>query len=231
MGAITVKVKKTGGETFKFPSLPESISLKYGTRYQKYDILDIGGVEIPKGTDCEQITWEGEFFGKSKENEPIVIAGQWKEPKQCVTTLQKFIQDNTILRLIVPQLGIDMDTSISSFTPQAYGAYGNIKYSITFVRYRELQIKTAAELNIAAKVVTTKQDRPAPAPSGSQYTVVSGDTLWKIATKKLGGGKNWTKIYDANSAIIEATAKKHKKKSSDHGHWIWPGEVLTIPAS
>lgn len=68
-------------------------------------------------------------------------------------------------------------------------------------------------------------------PAGSSYTIVSGDTLWGIASRKLGSGAKWTKIYDANASTIEAAAKKHRKSGSDHGHWIYPGTTITIPAA
>lgn len=64
---------------------------------------------------------------------------------------------------------------------------------------------------------------------GQAYTVVSGDTLWGIARRFYGTGTKYHIIYDANTDLIESTAKDHGKKSSDNGHWIWPGEVLTIP--
>ena len=61
------------------------------------------------------------------------------------------------------------------------------------------------------------------------YTIVSGDTLWKISTKFLGSGAKYMQIYNANKSVIESTAKSHGKTSSSNGHWIWPGTVLTIP--
>ena len=67
--------------------------------------------------------------------------------------------------------------------------------------------------------------------AASTYTVAKGDTLWGIAKKKLGKGSEYTKIYDANADTIEAAAKSHGKKSSDHGHWIYPGTVLNIPGA
>ena len=67
-------------------------------------------------------------------------------------------------------------------------------------------------------------------PASQAYTVVSGDNLWKIARRFYGGGgSSWKKIYDANAAVIEETAKKCGKTSSDNGHWIYPGCILTIP--
>lgn len=65
--------------------------------------------------------------------------------------------------------------------------------------------------------------------SGSKYTVKSGDTLWSIAKKYYGSGAKYIKIYNANKTIIEKKAKARGKSSSNKGHWIYPGTVLTIP--
>lgn len=215
------------GSTFTFPALPEKIQGKYGAKYQSVDIISQGTVKMPKGTDVAEFSWDGVFFGKSKKKEAIVRTSSWKEPNECINILYDFMKNETVLNLIVTETWINMDVTISSFQPRAIGAYGNIEYSITFVQKKALQIYTTNELNIA----TFPRNDSEPPPSGEDttYTVVSGDSLWKIAAAKLGSGSKWTKIYDANASTIEAEAKKHGKSSSDHGHWIWPGEVLTIP--
>ena len=38
--------------------------------------------------------------------------------------------------------------------------------------------------------------------SGKVYDVVSGDSLWKIAKKKLGSGARWTRIFSLNAVNI-----------------------------
>lgn len=78
-------------------------------------------------------------------------------------------------------------------------------------------------------VSETVSDTTASAGSASSYTVKSGDTLWAISKRYYGSGTQYPKIYNANADLIESTAKAHGKKSSSNGHWIWPGEVLTIP--
>jgi nucleoid-associated protein YgaU len=49
------------------------------------------------------------------------------------------------------------------------------------------------------------------------YTVVSGDTLSKIAKREYGDANKWHAIYDAN---------RDKIKNPD---LIYPGQVLTLP--
>jgi nucleoid-associated protein YgaU len=61
---------------------------------------------------------------------------------------------------------------------------------------------------------------PSPAPTQSAtrtYTVVTGDTLSKIAKSMYGDANKWRKIYEANTDII---------KNPDLIH---PGQVLKIP--
>lgn len=89
------------------------------------------------------------------------------------------------------------------------------------------------QLSIHKVQTAIKATAPVPAAAGSGgqfYTVVAGDTLWGIAKKFYGTGTKYSVIYEANVELIESTAKAHGKKSSDNGHWIWPGEILTIPA-
>lgn len=75
---------------------------------------------------------------------------------------------------------------------------------------------------------TTKKAADSSSKSKT-YTIVSGDTLWKISTKELGSGAKYMQIYNTNSGVIESAAKSHGKSSSSNGHWIYPGTVLTIP--
>lgn len=60
------------------------------------------------------------------------------------------------------------------------------------------------------------------------YTVVSGDTLWDLASKWYGDGSKYPIIYNANKALIDKTALAHGF-TTDYPHWIFPGEKLVKP--
>lgn len=55
---------------------------------------------------------------------------------------------------------------------------------------------------------------------GSNYTVVSGDTLWDIAIRAYGSGYQWFRIDQANSPIPRNDSGKPL---------IFPNQVLRIP--
>ena len=49
------------------------------------------------------------------------------------------------------------------------------------------------------------------------YTVVSGDTLWKISERVYGDGSDYMKIFAANTDVLE------------HPDRVLPGQKLVIP--
>lgn len=67
----------------------------------------------------------------------------------------------------------------------------------------------------ATKQVTTVSAQTATSIQGSSYTVVKGDSLWKISVRAYGDGYQWVKIANAN---------KLKNPNIIHA-----GNILTLP--
>lgn len=60
------------------------------------------------------------------------------------------------------------------------------------------KVETLMEKDIELKKAETA------APASESYTVVKGDSLWKIAEKQYGTGYAWVRIYNANKKAIGA---------------------------
>lgn len=102
-----------------------------------------------------------------------------------------------------------------------------------YLRRIDLQL-TEGEHTFAAKVTNwpgVKEPSVTPPSSNFvEYTVVTGDTLWGIATRYYHDGRRWPEIYNENAEQIQADAiASGLWDPNDPGHWIFPGQVFTIP--
>ncbi len=79
----------------------------------------------------------------------------------------------------------------------------NLKNGNVISAGQKLTIPKAAIKKVTHKTVLSqvKTDRP-NAIEGTSYKTVKGDYLWKIAIRAYGDGFAWTRIYNANKALI-----------------------------
>ena len=209
-------------ETLIIPMLPQEVSGTIGNRFASYQIIKNGEVKIPTGTNLDSYTWSGTFPGAFRYAYPFIR--HKKAPKKCDKFMQglKAKHGKAVkARLMITETNINLDVYLESYTPKEVGGYGDIQYTVKFIRAKKLSVKKSAKA-----ATPLKNSPPADASSrtgdqGNTYTVVKGDCLWKIAQKFYGAGKEYPKIYQANKATIDA----------HHGgpNMIWPGDVLTIP--
>ena len=216
--------EKNGNRELRFPLLPEKITYKSGdTEFVTYEIMNRGAVAVPTGVGLSRIGWPAEFPGEGRQNDPA-IRGTWNPPKYYHDTLEDWKSRGTLLTIIVTGYPFNFDVDISTYEADLSGPFGDMQYTIELQEHRDIVIKTE-------QVKTSSSATKRPTQQPTTYTIKSGDTLWRIAEKLLGAGSKWQTIYNANKDIIESTAKKRGLKSSDNGHWIFPGVKLSIPTS
>lgn len=91
---------------------------------------------------------------------------------------------------------------------------------------QEVRIAKSAYKASAKTSTTTKQVTSTKKTSSTRYyTVKTGDCLWSIAQKYYGNGAQYTKIYNANKAMIDARNKGYNVDK----YTIYTGQKFVIP--
>ncbi len=116
----------------------------------------------------------------------------------------------------------DMTVSLESYTlkedAKNYGMdlLASIKLK-EFKKFETTVFKIKEDKKVAKKTTQNNSEGSPENNKPKTYTVIKGDSLWKIAKQFYGDGSKYTKIYDVN---------KDKVKNPN---LIYPGQVLTIP--
>lgn len=199
--------------------LPEKVSRGGESRFQEYDIINVGEVRTPKGTSLQDFSWRGMLPGKRRKDASYIKAQYRHDPDEVIGIWERWRTNGTKVRLMVTETSINHDVYLASYTAEATGGNGDYNYDIRFIEAKPVEVYTVDELGTKAapKDNTSSTTTRPPAPTPKTYTVKSGDSLWKIAQQTLGKGGRYMEIANLNSDKVK------------NPNLIHPGQVLTLP--
>lgn len=223
-----------------FPITPGELSIKVGSNNDTVTLISEEDINILKSPTLTEVEFEARFPMRK-----YPYARECKDFNTYFEIIKKLKAEKKSFRFIVarrtPSGKRTWDTNLlmalEEFEVQENADEGDdVIISFSLKQYKEYGVKTIKITPPKAKVPSVSTTSTAPKtrstenkPNNSTYTVVKGDCLYNIAIKQLGSSSRWREIYNLNKAAIEADAKRHGKKSSSNGHWIWSGLVLTMP--
>lgn len=228
-----------------FPVTPSKIRVKINNQNKTINLINEGEVNLIKSPGLTEIEIDelilpmmqkypfakykgGQFhrpiwylnklesWKKSKNPEKFILTRTSPNGKSLLydTNMRVTVEDYEIIE-DVEKYGYDVAVTLHL---KQYREWGAKKLSIK--KRKSKKKKTAAKKK-------TRKRKKSPAKT---YTVKSGDCLYNIARKQLGNASKWPKIYSLNKSTIEKTAKRHGRRSSSNGHWIYPGTKLKLPS-
>lgn len=213
------------------PMLPETIEYSSSSRFQEYEVLDLGKVMLPKGRNLCRIAWEGTFpdstrKGQSyiqKEINPLnkekkILDTGLKKPEYYINFLESKRKGNKKIELLISDSVINKRMMYIEEFKYKLTSAGDYQYTVQFVDAQDLVFNKSVKRS-------SKKD--------SKYKVKSNkETLRDIAKKYYGDGGKYQTIYKANKKLIAQRVVKERKKNKKLSKYaIFKGQVLTIPAS
>lgn len=212
-----------------FPVMPEKIEIKSKSQNKTVSLINDGEVSVIKAEGLKEIS-----FNVLLPNVRYPMARYEKgfqKASYYVAILQKLKDEKKSFQWILSRaspgkknLGnTDIKCTLEDYTIREDAGEGvDWIASVKLKEYKEYSTKTVQiQIQQARRVAAVQAVRPVSdnAPvTGQSYTVVSGDCLYNIARRFYGNGGLWSKIYDANRAVI-----------GGNPNLIYPGQVYTIP--
>lgn len=225
-------------DVLTFPITPGELSIKVGSNNKVVSLISEGDINILKSPSLIEVEFEARFPMRKYPYSREVSSFQ-----NYFDQFSELKEEKKPFRFIVTRTtpgglrtwDTNLLVALEDFEIDENADEGDdVLVTFKLKQYKEYGVKVIKTTNSKPKTTSTsKKARPSSKKNETKsksYTVKSGDCLWNIAKKYYGNGSQWKKIYNANKTAIEKDAKKHGKKSSSNGHWIFPSLKLTIPA-
>lgn len=231
----------------ELPYAPSELKVTIGSNNQTVDLINGNEINILKNPALTEI----EFDVELPRGRQYAFANKLVSTKTYTDYFANLMLNKTPVQLVITRpnpfvggsTGIggtikDFESTVLKVSLEGYDMEENAEnaYDVKVsLKFKEYITYGTVKKTIVNPTPTTTPSKPVetvtkPAPQPKTHTVVKGDNLWKISKKYYGAGSKWRTIYDANKTVIENAAKRHGKKSSSDGWWIYPGTKLVIPA-
>lgn len=202
-------LQKENDTKFRLPVKPSDFTVTVTHRNTVVNVIQVGDINLIGKTGLREVTLSS-FFPAKDYN--FSNNSSRKEPLSYVKKIESWRTSGEPVRVIITGV-LNMEATIESFSYGEQDATRDIYYTCYLKEYKKIKTKKAT-VTIATVQPTTRASQQS---GGKTYTVVSGDSLWKIAKQFYGNGAEYNKIYNANTDKIK------------NPNVIYPGLVLTIP--
>lgn len=218
-------------DDIRLPIPPEKIPISYPGQNKTANLINGEEINLIRPAGLAEISLDVVF--PQMDYPAAVWDGSVDNAEDFLDHLQDLKESKTPFEFIVIRDGPgrlnSFDTNLD-VTLEDYKVSDDVKegfdltVSISLKEYRNYGTKIMNFVLIEDEAGTvqaseeSETERKGEPENAGSYTVVSGDSLWKIAKQLLGNGNRWQELYDLNRDKIS------------NPNLIRPGQVLTIPS-
>lgn len=219
------------------PVAPSKLSIKINNQNKALTLINDGEVNILKKPGLTDIEFEALI-----PNEEYPFAFYLSGFKDAQFFLNHFEDLKNSLSPFLFRVVRDSETntsisvSLEEYTIEEEAGNGkDYKVSFKLKQFKKYGTKVL-NFNTATNTATAQKQRPVSRAGSTQkkqgqaynYTIKSGDSLWKIAKAQLGNGKRQLELYFLNKKILDDAAKKNGKFNIPGKVHLYPGTVIVI---
>lgn len=207
----------------RFPITPGKINMQINGKNETVNLINEGEVNLIKTPGLTDITIDELLLPAFQKYPFAVYENGFLKAEYFLDKLEQWKKSTKPVQF-----------KLSRTSPGGQNLLWDTTMDVTVESYKITEDVEQYGSDIAVKL-TLKEYRYWGAKkvkkAAKTYTVKKGDTLLKIARKQLGDGSKRKSIYRLNKKKIENAAKKHGRKSSSNGRYLYKGTVLKLPSS
>lgn len=185
------------------PIPPEKVSIYTGNQNETINLVDYSQINIIKSPALKTIKFD--FIIPYREYPFSSYLYGYIDGDELKEKIEDLKKNGSIFQFVItrqrgPKVShyTDIRSTIEDLIVTESVDNGfDIKISLTLKEYREFGAKFVTENTNSNSIRQTDN-----APSKGNYTVVKGDSLWKIAKNFYGDGSKWKDIYNANTNVL-----------------------------
>lgn len=189
---------------FQLPVNPPELMVKSPGSNQTFETVKIGEINVLRDKKLTDIVIKS-FFPAQLNAPWIAASGLLAQlPYYYINLFQQIRNNKKTVRLVVADLGVNMDVSIENFEYGFQAQSDDIDFTLTLKEAKTPTLKNLlfnadGSLSISSKFeFTRKLTKVIP----DTYTVKAGETLWTIASSVMGSGSKYLDIQKYNRLLL-----------------------------
>ena len=212
-------------DDMRLPITPQKIQMKYGNQNKTVELINGEEFNIIRPPGLCEVSLDAVI---PQSDYPFAVWDGAGDAEEFIEHLRELKEARSEFEFIVIREGpgrqnffdTNMDVTLEDYKISDDAKEGvDLLVSLTLKEYQHYGTKIVNFTIMpeqTPQATETEEDRAEP-ETPKTYTVLSGDSLWKIAKKTLGDGSRWSEIYNLNTDKI------------GNPDLIYPGQVLTLP--
>lgn len=193
-------------EGFRLPINPEKVSVNVKGDGEGFSISKAGKINIPKDVELKQFDLKTYFPSGNSHYSTT----SYREPQYYIDVIEKWQRNKMPVRYIYVDGSFTINelVTVEAFEYDESDGSGDVNFSLSLKKYVSFGPKkmvvvkkpvTSSAIKATASVVKkAAPQRQNTKPVFKTYSLIKGDSLWKVARKFLGSGSRYPEIQKLN---------------------------------